>query len=305
MTTDIFRRYIKRFNASFRYVERNVAILVDNASVHKLKEEFSNIKLIFLPANTTSKLQPLDAGNPTNYVSIVSVLILIIHFIGIIANFKAQFRWHQYFKAVNKYITGINLDFTDEYRMDEVDALYFLADSWIKVKPQTIQNCWDHTKILNYKFADRERIESEDVLPKFELPLDDDLVNQLNEIIPDLPGNRSDDGNRLIAAVEELGLNADESDLIIYNPGIVEFEENDDDTESPELEVDEEEEGSNDADIKEIREELKRAYETVLYHTIAMDEQDRSMLKRIRQKLDDIKSEEIAMKKQTDLRDYF
>ncbi len=67
MTTDIFSKYVKRLNASFRYAKRNVAILVDNASVHKLKEEFSNIKLIFLPANTTSKLQPLDAGSTSNY----------------------------------------------------------------------------------------------------------------------------------------------------------------------------------------------------------------------------------------------
>jgi hypothetical protein len=110
--------------------------------------------------------------------------------------------------------------------MDEVDALYFLADSWIKVKPQTIQNCWDHTKILNYKFTDKERIKSEDVLPTFELPLDDGLVNQLNEIIPDLPGNRSEDGNQLVTAVDELDLNADEFDLIVFNPEMVEFDEN-------------------------------------------------------------------------------
>ncbi|KAL7319909.1 hypothetical protein PS15m_012296 [Mucor circinelloides] len=62
MTTEVFRKYIKRLNSSFVYAKRKVAILVDNASVHKLTEEFSNIKLIFLPANTTSKLQPLDAG---------------------------------------------------------------------------------------------------------------------------------------------------------------------------------------------------------------------------------------------------
>lgn len=62
MTTEIFLKYIKHLNRSFVYARRKVAILVDNASVHKLKEEFSNIKLIFLPANTTSKLQPLDAG---------------------------------------------------------------------------------------------------------------------------------------------------------------------------------------------------------------------------------------------------
>ncbi|OAC98487.1 hypothetical protein MUCCIDRAFT_121797, partial [Mucor lusitanicus CBS 277.49] len=127
MTTEIFRKYIKRLNSSFAYAKRNVAILLDNASVHKLKEEFSNIKLIFLPANTTSKLQPLDAG--------------------IIANFKAHFRWHQYYRATNKYVAGVDLDLVEEYRMDEVDALFFLADAWRKVKPETIKNCWDHATI--------------------------------------------------------------------------------------------------------------------------------------------------------------
>jgi hypothetical protein len=62
MTKKIFRKYIKHLNSSFKYADPKVAILVDNASVHKLKDTFSNIKLIFLPANTTSKLQPLDAG---------------------------------------------------------------------------------------------------------------------------------------------------------------------------------------------------------------------------------------------------
>lgn len=62
MTTEIFKKYIKHLNASFVYANRKVALLVGNASVHKLKMEFNNIKLVFLPANTTSKLQPLDDG---------------------------------------------------------------------------------------------------------------------------------------------------------------------------------------------------------------------------------------------------
>ncbi|KAK4509834.1 uncharacterized protein ATC70_007138 [Mucor velutinosus] len=286
MNTDIFRKYIKRLNASFVYSGRKVALLVDNASVHKLKEELSNIKLIFLPANTTSKLKPLDAG--------------------IIANFKAQFRWHQYYRALNKYLAGVNLDLTEEYRMDEVNALYFLADSWIKVKPQTIQNCWDHTKILDFKFAQRQRVDSEDVLPSFELPLDDDLVSQLNEIIPELPGNRSNDGVQMVTEVNDLDLNEDESDAIVFNPVIVEFEDGDDVTQgSQELDVEEEPVEIYDADTKEIREKLKHAYETILYHTIPMDEKEKSMLKTIRRNLNDIRSEEVAEKNQTDLRDYF
>lgn len=62
MTMEIFKDYITRLNRSFARDNRHVAILLDNASVHKIKESFSHIKLVFLPANTTSKLQPLDAG---------------------------------------------------------------------------------------------------------------------------------------------------------------------------------------------------------------------------------------------------
>ena len=44
-------------------------LLVDNVSSHnpELKDKFSNIKVVFLPTNTTSRLQPLDAGIIKNF----------------------------------------------------------------------------------------------------------------------------------------------------------------------------------------------------------------------------------------------
>ena len=44
--------------------ERNVILFLDNDTVHpiSLVDKFSNIKVVFLPKNTISCLQPLDAG---------------------------------------------------------------------------------------------------------------------------------------------------------------------------------------------------------------------------------------------------
>jgi len=227
---------------------------------------------------------------------------------GIIANLKAHFRYHQYFRAANKHIAGVDLDHAEEYRMDEVDALFFLADSWLKIEPQTIKNCWDHTKILDFKFADRERIETEEAIPNFELPLSDALVRRFNEIIPDLPGNRDDNGNPLVTELDGLDLAANESDLIVFQPELVEFHEDNDgeDREEPVVVEEKEDESEEEVvDVKEIREKLKQSYETILYYSLPMDDQDRSMLKTIRKKLDEIRSEEVGEKKQTTLRNYF
>lgn len=193
--------------------------------------------------------------------------------------------------------------------MDEVDALFFLADAWRKVKPETIKNCWDHATILNFKFPDQERIETEDAIPTFRLPLDDTVVRNLNEIIPDLPGNRDDNGNPLVTEVEELDLAADESDSMVFRPELVQINEDgtvkiadEIDEEETEIESDEEEEV---VDVKEICRNLKQAYETILYHSLAMDNQDISMLKTVLKKLGEIRSEEIAEEKQTTLLNYF
>ena len=39
----------------------HILLYIDNCTAHP-KVHLSNIKLIFLPPNTTSQLQPLDAG---------------------------------------------------------------------------------------------------------------------------------------------------------------------------------------------------------------------------------------------------
>lgn len=59
MNSALFTSWIKSFNKKMRKVGLHVALLLDNAPSRPVDLELSNVKVIFLPANTTSKLQPL------------------------------------------------------------------------------------------------------------------------------------------------------------------------------------------------------------------------------------------------------
>ncbi|KAG1592376.1 hypothetical protein G6F47_009461 [Rhizopus delemar] len=54
---------LRILNVAFGRKNRKIGLLLDNASIHKIRIPLNNIKLIFLLANTTSNLQALDAAN--------------------------------------------------------------------------------------------------------------------------------------------------------------------------------------------------------------------------------------------------
>jgi hypothetical protein len=56
--------YIRRFDRAMQYQKRRILLILDNFTGHHLAELDipTNIELLFLPPNTTTILQPLDAG---------------------------------------------------------------------------------------------------------------------------------------------------------------------------------------------------------------------------------------------------
>jgi hypothetical protein len=64
MQVSVWRDYLNKLNQLMRRQNRNILLLADNAPTHLMDVTFqlSNIKVHFLPPNTTSHLQPLDAG---------------------------------------------------------------------------------------------------------------------------------------------------------------------------------------------------------------------------------------------------
>ena len=59
MTSGIYQRWLQNFDRRMQRQNRQVLLLLDNAPSHPKDVNLSNV---FLPANTTSKLQPLDQG---------------------------------------------------------------------------------------------------------------------------------------------------------------------------------------------------------------------------------------------------
>ena len=103
---------------------------MDNAGCHpeELRDKFSNIQICFLPANTTSILQPLD--------------------LGIIKNFKLQYR--QYFL---RYVIS-KIDECDKASdvvksVNVLIASRWVALAWSQVTADTISMCFRKAGILD------------------------------------------------------------------------------------------------------------------------------------------------------------
>ena len=78
MTGEILNSILTKLNGQLSSKERNIMLFLDNAGCHpgELAGKYSNIKVCFLPANTTSKLQPLDLGIIKNFKAHYHQLLL-------------------------------------------------------------------------------------------------------------------------------------------------------------------------------------------------------------------------------------
>lgn len=61
MTTEIMMSWLKNFDRKMKKQNRKVLLFLDNATSHP-KIQLENVRIVFLPPNTTSHCQPLDQG---------------------------------------------------------------------------------------------------------------------------------------------------------------------------------------------------------------------------------------------------
>jgi hypothetical protein len=63
---NLFEAWLLEFNEKMKKENRHVLLLIDSAGGHnislELRNKLTNVEVFYLPANTTSVLQPLDQG---------------------------------------------------------------------------------------------------------------------------------------------------------------------------------------------------------------------------------------------------
>ncbi|EGZ22570.1 hypothetical protein PHYSODRAFT_488818 [Phytophthora sojae] len=64
MTAEVFLKWVRALNLKMH--GRRILLLLDNAAGH-VDIELNNVYIHFLPKNTTSHLQPMDAGITRNF----------------------------------------------------------------------------------------------------------------------------------------------------------------------------------------------------------------------------------------------
>lgn len=142
MTGEILDVVLTSFNRRMSHAKRYVLLLIDNAGCHpeELKGKYSNVKVVFLPPNTTSKLQPLD--------------------LGIIQNFKTHYR-RLLLRYVLAKIDSCSCASEVAKSVNILTAIRWISQAWKEVKPDTITKCFKSCGILTDEMSVSSRDEED------------------------------------------------------------------------------------------------------------------------------------------------
>jgi hypothetical protein len=126
MTGVFFETYLRRFNSYIsRTKHKKVLLLIDNALSHVYSHlNLPYVEVLPLPPNTTSKLQPLDAG--------------------MISSFKRHYRRRQLVSAVDRCDKG----HPNPYKVEQLEAMRWIKAAWNSIDQSVFVNCWRHTTLL-------------------------------------------------------------------------------------------------------------------------------------------------------------
>ena len=124
MNSDIFEAWVKTIDAKMKSAKRKILLLVDNCRAHPIISDLEAVELVFLPKNTTAKLQPMD--------------------MGVIRSLKAYYRTLLVRKVLECLDAGNSAP-----KISVLDAMFMATSAWKSVTSQTIINCFRKAGISN------------------------------------------------------------------------------------------------------------------------------------------------------------
>jgi hypothetical protein len=184
MTGDIWKEWLKKLDRQMRSKKRQIVMLCDNCAAHSSDVKLTNIKLVFMPPNTTSLIQPMDQG--------------------IIANFKQHYRC-----LVLRHLADILENADEGQRAAEVarkltllDSLHMQKAAWDRVTTATIVNCY---KRASFVCSETDEADGDEI-----------TMNDDQSSVDPPAGLTSDDFNRYVAVDKNIQTAADVTDDELY-----------------------------------------------------------------------------------------
>ncbi|RHY21965.1 hypothetical protein DYB32_009664 [Aphanomyces invadans] len=131
MTGTIVNSFLPSLSKRMVEEDRKILLLVDNAPSHSLDEDvlLDNVKIQMLPKNTTSHLQPQDAG--------------------ILAAYKAKVKQRQLQNALGQIDLVMRGRQERLYEVPLEEARTWAKEAWRSVTQLTVANCCACTGIVD------------------------------------------------------------------------------------------------------------------------------------------------------------
>ena len=159
MNSEIMNAVLSQLNKRLTKEKRKIILFIDNAPCHppRLEGTFSNIKVVFLPKNTTSKTQPLDAG--------------------IIANWKIKYKKRLLRYVCSRADGSINASEIVK-SINVLMSIEWGRQAWDELSASTIRKCFQSTGLYpqdpvveDDPFEEEELHDLQDLINRFDVQL--------------------------------------------------------------------------------------------------------------------------------------
>lgn len=140
MTSAIFERWVRAFNSDMEREGRKVLLILDNVASHKHDIELSNVKIAMIPPNTTTHLQPQDAGVIRTFKTKISAL----QNKHVVDNLDALLE-----RAASHGAASIEDELQHLHDTDVLTAMLWAQQAWSYTSSTVMRNCWKRTQVLN------------------------------------------------------------------------------------------------------------------------------------------------------------